>query len=183
MRKLVYLCLSLAVLSPASNAFAISKSQLDSNVKSALEKCKTEINGCQDVTKNSAGILVFPEVMKGGAGLAYETGKGALIENGQTTGYYSTNAASLGATLGGSTKSVIVSFKTPEELKKFKNSSNWEVGADGSIVMLRTGASASVDSETAKQSVVGVVFGEKGLMADASIKGAKVTSLEAKELQ
>jgi lipid-binding SYLF domain-containing protein len=45
------------------------------------------------------GILVFPRVTKGGAGVAGEFGEGVLRVNGQNVGYYSLTSASVGLTL------------------------------------------------------------------------------------
>ncbi len=166
----------------AAKAFALSKTELDTDVKGTLDKCVAEIKGCKDLISKSAGILVFPEVTKGGLGVAYESGTGALIEGGKTIGYYKTSAASIGATVGVGSKSVIVALKSPEELAKFKKSSGWEVGGDAGVAMLDSGAAGTIDTSTIKEPVVGIVFGESGLLADASIKGSKISSLDPKEL-
>jgi lipid-binding SYLF domain-containing protein len=181
MRKVTYL-LTVLVMIAASNAFAITKVELDSSVKGALTKCQAEVKGCKDITEKSAGVLVFPDVTKGGIGLAYESGKGALIENGKTVGYYKTSSASIGATLGVGSKSVILALKTPEELEKFKKSSGWEVGADAGVAMLDAGTSGSMDTNNIKEPVVGIVFGESGLLADVSIKGSKISGIPAKDI-
>ncbi len=180
MRLFIVLAVALAVF--VSNAHAMTKAELDSGVKSTLQKCLTEVKGCEQVTSNAAGILVFPEVMKGGIGIAIESGKGALMENGNITGYYQTSSASLGATIGVGTKSVIVALKTPEELAKFKKSSGWEAGAEAGIAMLESGAGGTINTNNIKESVVGIIFGETGLLADVSIKGSKISSLDPKEI-
>jgi lipid-binding SYLF domain-containing protein len=182
MRNIICSSLFVAAISVASSANAISKTDLDTEVKNTVEKCKAEVKGCGDITGKAAGILVFPDVTKGGIGIAYESGKGALLENGKTVGYYKTSSASLGATLGVGSKSVIVALKTPEELAKFKKSSGWEVGADSAVAMLDTGAAGSIDTNSIKADVVGIVFGETGVIADISVKGSKISGIEAKDL-
>ena len=180
MRKFIFLSAALAFVS--SDAFAITKNELDSEIKTALQKCYADVKGCKNVTETAAGFLIFPEVTKGGVGVGYETGKGVLIEKGVYTSYYETNSASLGATVGVGEKSMVVAFKTPEELAKFKKSSGWEVGADAAVAMLDAGASANVTSKTMNEPVVGIVFGESGIIADASVKGTKISPVETKDL-
>jgi lipid-binding SYLF domain-containing protein len=156
---------------------------MDAVVKSTLQKCYAEVKGCKAITEHAHGVLVFPEVTKGGIGIGFESGQGALVENGQITGYYQTKSASVGATLGVGSKSVVVSLRTAEELKKFKESSGWDLGADAGFAMLETGTGGTVDTSNIKASVVGIAFGESGMLADVSLKGSKISPLDPKELE
>ena len=42
----------------------------------------------------------------------------------------------------------------------------------------KAGAGGEYDSETLKKSIVGFVFGEKGLIADASLEGSKISKIK-----
>jgi len=44
--------------------------------------------------------------------------------------------------------------------------------------MMRTGASAAIDSSTAQQAVIGYVLTKAGLMANLSLEGTRVTRLD-----
>lgn len=182
MKKLMIPAVVLAVLFFGATAFAMTKAELDSKVTATMEKCYKEVATCKEVTSTAAGVLVFPEVTKGGVGVAYETGQGALMVDGKIVGYYKTSTTSLGATIGVGSKSIVVAFKTPEELAKFKASSGWEVGADAGVAMLDSGKAGTVSSENVKANVVGIVFGETGVIADVSIKGSKISPIEAKDI-
>lgn len=180
MRKIVLLTASIFFI--VVNASALTKTELDTSITSTIAKCHTDVKGCREITTASSGVLVFPEVTKGGIGLAYESGQGALLEHGKVTGYYKTSSASLGATLGVGTKSVILAFKTPEELTKFKNSSGWDVGGQAGVAMLSSGTDGAVDTSNIKESIVGIVFGQSGLLADVSLKGSKISSIDTKDI-
>ena len=56
-------------------------------------------------------------------------------------------------------------------------SAGWKVGADGSVAAMNVGAGASVDSTQIKDTIVSVIFGQRGLMANATIEGAKLTKI------
>jgi lipid-binding SYLF domain-containing protein len=59
---------------------------------------------------------------------------------------------------------------------QFMNSKDWTIGVDAGVAIVK-GAGAQYDSETLRKPVVAFVFGEKGLIADVSLEGAKVTKL------
>jgi len=115
---------------------------------------------------------VFPSITKAGVGVGGEHGDGALLENGKTVGYYSTSGASIGLTLGVSRHSEVILFNTAEARDKFLKSANWSIGADTSVAVVKKGAGGTYDSGTLKKPVLAFVFGEKGLMGDASLQGA-----------
>lgn len=182
MKNLMISAVAFSVLCTGASAFALTKAELDSKVNATMEKCYKEVAACKDITSKSAGYLVFPEVTKGGVGVAYESGQGALMVGGKIAGYYKTSTTSLGATIGVGSKSMVVVFKTPAELDKFKKSSGWEVGADAGVAMMDSGKAGSLDSENVKADVVGIVFGESGVIADVSIKGSKISPIDAKDI-
>jgi len=69
-------------------------------------------------------------------------------------------------------------FMTQKSLDDFMSSEGWSVGADTGIALVKTGAGKEYDSETLKKSILGFVFGEKGLIADASFEGSKISKIK-----
>jgi lipid-binding SYLF domain-containing protein len=63
-------------------------------------------------------------------------------------------------------------------LKKFRTSENWRAGVDAKVTVINVGVDDSLSTMTVKQPVVGFVFGQKGLMAGATIEGSKFTRLK-----
>ena len=65
-----------------------------------------------------------------------------------------------------------------EALNKFRESSGWKAGVDGSVALVKIGAAASLDTTKMKEPIVGFVFGQKGLMYNLTLEGSKFTKLK-----
>jgi len=65
-------------------------------------------------------------------------------------------------------------------LQKFRESEGWKVGVDGSVALVDIGAGKAVDTTTIKNPVIGFIFGQKGLMYNLTLEGAKFTKLDKK---
>ncbi len=87
-------------------------------------------------------------------------------------------AGSFGLQIGAPEKNLALVFMQDEALKKFRGSSGWEAGVDGSVALIHVGAGGSIDTTEIKEPIVGFVFGQKGLMANARIEGSKFTKLD-----
>ncbi len=166
------------VLILSNPAQAASANVIDVKADDALKRFHSEVGGAKELTSKSYGVLVFPSVVKAGIGIGGEYGEGALRINRKTVDYYSTVAASIGFQLGAQTKTVILLFMTKAALTGFRNSDGWEVGVDGSVALLKVGAGGSLDTTNVKAPVVGVVFGNKGLMYNLTLEGSKMTKIK-----
>jgi lipid-binding SYLF domain-containing protein len=162
----------------ASTVLAASASKIDSEANKALQVFKEDVNGAQVFLDQSAGYLIFPKVYKVGIGLGAETGEGALRVGGQTVAYYRTTAGSFGLQLGAQAKSIVIAFMTKEALQKFRDSSGWKVGVDGSVALIDLGAGKTIDSNNIKDPVIGFIFGSKGLMYNLTLEGSKFSKLD-----
>jgi lipid-binding SYLF domain-containing protein len=179
-RTIFIFIITLSILNGAmlvKRAQAASAKVIDIKVDAALEKFTKEIGGAQKLLKEAKGVLVFPSVIKAGFGIGGEYGEGALRIGGKTVDYYSTIAASIGFQLGAQSKNVILIFLDKDELKKFRNSSGWEIGVDGSVALVTVGAGGSIDTTNIKAPIVGFVFSNKGLMYNLTLEGSKITKL------
>ena len=157
---------------------AATARELEISVDVALEKFYEEVTGGKEFISESKGYLLFPRVIKAGLGIGGEHGEGALRVGGRTVDYYSTTAGSVGFQLGVQQKTVLVVFMTNNSLKKFRNSSGWKVGVDGSVALIKVGAGGSVDTANIKAPIVGFVYGQKGLMYNLTLEGSKFTKLK-----
>jgi len=160
-------------------ALALDKAGMDSEVAGTLQQFYRLVpDRNQSLAQNAAAVLVFPDITKAGIGLGGEHGDGALQENGKSVGYYSISGASVGLTLGVAHHSEVILFQTPEARDKFVKGSDWSVGADTSVAVVKKSAGGTYDSETLKKPVLVFVFGETGLMGDASLHGAKISKIK-----
>ncbi|MEJ8822690.1 YSC84-related protein [Variovorax humicola] len=157
---------------------AAKRASIDAGVDSSLSKLYSQAPGSREMTSKAKGVLVFPAVVSAGLGVGGSYGQGALRVGGKTVGYYSTTAASVGLLAGADSKAVYVLFMTQESLDKFRASNGWTAGADASVTMLKLGASAAVDTQTAQQPVVGYALSNAGLMANLSLDGTKINKLD-----
>lgn len=161
-------------------ALAASAKEIDVGVDEALVKFEKEVKAGKSFLESSKGLLVFPRVLKGGAGFGGEWGEGALRIGGKTVDYYSTLQGSFGLQLGGEIKTVVVAFLEEEALKRFRESEGWKAGVDGSVSLVTLGAGGAIDTNNLKDPIVGFVIGQKGLMYNLSFEGTKFTKLDKK---
>src|SRR2546427_22677 len=62
-------------------------------------------------------------------------------------------------------------------LKYLRDNDGWEIGTSPSVVILDTGAAASLTTMTAKDDVYAVFFDQKGLMAGLGLQGSKISRI------
>lgn len=158
--------------------YASTPREIEASCDASMDRFYKEIRGAKEFVEAAKGILILPKVIKGGFFVGGEYGEGALRIGGKTVDYYSIASGSFGLQFGGQMKDIILIFMQQKALDDFRKSKGWEVGLDGSVVMIDIGAGGSINSTTVKDPIVGFVFGQKGLMVDVSLKGAKLTKLD-----
>jgi lipid-binding SYLF domain-containing protein len=163
----------------AGLSLAAPPAVIDTRVQGALDHFYAQNEHHRDLAQKAAAVLVFPRITKAGAGVAGEYGEGALEVGGKTSGYYKVTGASVGATLGAARRSEVILFMTEAARDKFLASHDWSVGADTGVAVMHKGAGGDYDSETLRKPVLAFVFNEHGLIADASLEGAKISKLPA----
>jgi lipid-binding SYLF domain-containing protein len=62
-------------------------------------------------------------------------------------------------------------------LDKFRASDGWNVGVDGSIAVVRVGAGGAINTGTAKQTIIGFIFNQKGFMGNLTLEGTKLSKI------
>lgn len=169
--RIVALTAALALIGTA--ALAADTAAINAKVPATLAKFYALSSDNKLLAHSAAAVLVFPDITKGGIGVGGEHGDGALQEKGKTVGYYSISGASIGATFGLSHHSEVILFNTPASRDKFLHGGDWSIGADASVAVMEKGAS----TQSADKPVFVFVFGERGLMGDASLAGAKISKI------
>lgn len=167
----------LLVFSGARALQAATAKEIDAKVDAALDRFYKEVKGGKELLQGSKGFCVFAGVIKAGIGIGGEHGEGALRIGGQTVDYYSISSASIGLQFGAEKKDVFIVFLAEEALKKFRESSGWKAGVDGSVVLIDLGAGKSVDNTNINAPIVGFIVGQKGLMYNLTLEGSKISKL------
>jgi lipid-binding SYLF domain-containing protein len=165
-------------LLPLSTAAAASSTEIDIKVDAALAQFKKDITGGAEFLSKAKGVLVFPDVVKGGFIVGGEYGQGALRIDGKSVDYYSIASASFGFQIGGQQYGIVMVFLEDEALTKFRESKGWEAGVDASVAVAEWGAGKDINTANFKDPVVGFVISSKGLMAGVSLEGSKISKLE-----
>jgi lipid-binding SYLF domain-containing protein len=161
----------------SSPSAAATGEQIRSRAEQALTQLYNQNELARQYGRKAKGILVFPEITKAGIGVGGSYGEGVLLVDGRPVEYYAVGSGSLGLTLGAQSFSQVLMFMTDEALRKFRSSKGWEAGVDGSVVAIKEGTAGSIDTTTAQEPIVGFIFGQSGLMFDASFSGAKYTKI------
>ena len=161
----------------ASDAHAASRSKLTREGVAALRKLEITEPRSRRFARGATAILVFPQILKAGLVFGGQTGDGVLLERGQAKGFYNISAGSWGLQAGAQTFGYALFFMNNASLRYLSRSGGFSVGAGPSIVVVNKGAAADVDTTTISQDVYAFPFNQKGLMADITLKGAKITPI------
>ena len=89
-----------ALILSGNAALAASAAEIDRDVTAALQTLYANTPGAKDLGNQAKGILVFPNIVKGGFLFAAQYGDGSLRKEGRTVGYYRSLAASYGFQAG-----------------------------------------------------------------------------------
>ncbi len=162
----------------SATGWAASKIEIDAKVKEAMSEFYKTSSAGKELAEKAAGMLVFPEVVKAGLGIGGEFGEGALLVGGKTAAYYNIASASIGFQFGVQLKSQVILFMNTKVLSDFQNSDGWEAGVDGSVALAEFGAGTQLDTNTAKEPIIGFIFSNKGLMYNLTFEGSKITKIE-----
>lgn len=177
-RRPVLAALAAIVVATAAPARAEEAAAIDARVNLALERLYAEVPGARDLAQRAYGILVMPDVVKGGFILGGAYGEGALRLNDgsgyrNTAEYYSVGAASIGLQAGIQSTSHALFFLSEEALRKFRRADGWEAGVDAEVTFPDAGINVGADTTTNRKPIVAIVFGQDGILIGASLEGAK----------
>ena len=159
------------------SVLAASRSEIDRNVNQALTTLYQTTPGAKLLADHANGILVFPNIVKGGFIVAGQYGDGALRRGGKTAGYYRSLAASVGFQAGAQSYSYALFFMDSTSLEYLQKSQGWELGTGPGIVVLDKGFEKNLSTTTLHKGIYAFVFNAKGLMGGIDIQGSKITQI------
>jgi len=161
-----------------STAHAADRSVIEARVDAALTEMRSLGPGTAELLDDAEGVLVIPEITKAGFVIGGEYGEGALRVDGETVDYYSLAAGSIGLQAGVETFTQALLFTTEEALADFREADGWEAGANAEVTVLRQGVDVGSSTQVLNEPVIAIVFSQNGLLAGASVKGAKYSRID-----
>jgi lipid-binding SYLF domain-containing protein len=166
-----------SLLFAAPHVQAESAQEMQRSARQALQELYRTTPGAAAIGEKAAGILVFPEIIKGGFVVAAQYGNGVLFKRGAVAGYYNTSSASFGFQAGVQKFGYALFFMTDEDLKYLSASDGWEIGALPSLTIVDTGLARSLSTTTLQKGMYAFFFSQKGLMGGLSLQGTKITRI------
>lgn len=171
--------LTLAV--PTQVYAASSKADIEAKSRSALKALYASNPKAAAVGKRAKGVMVFPNIIKGGLVIAGSSGDGALLVPGKPTRFFNVSSASVGLQAGAQGYGYALFFMTEQKMAETTNGTTWDAGSDGSVVLVDKGAQASLDTANLNKAVYAFAFDHKGLMAGISLKGSRIKEIHPKQ--
>ena len=150
--------------------------QIDARVQATKSYLFQTYPGTRDLEQKALGVLYMPLVTEAGFGIGGSYGRGALQVGGATVDYYAATRASIGLQIGAQQYAHALFFMTDAALQDFRRASGWAASADIRYAIPKEGASIGKET-TEMDPVVGLIFGQQGLIAGASLAGVKYSRI------
>jgi lipid-binding SYLF domain-containing protein len=164
------------------NASSANPRKIAADSRSSLNQLCRENPAAERLRASAKGVLVFPEVTKGGLMIAGMGGNGALIRNdGTIRDFYQTAGASYGLQAGVQKYGYALFLMDNSAFANLNSSKGWEVGGSPSLVVVDEGISASLSTATANKGTYAFFFNQRGLMGGLGLQGSKITRIHPKQ--
>jgi len=173
----VVVVLMLLWLGLARSASAESARELRSSAQRALSRLYASTPAARALGDHAAGVLVFPEILKGGFLVGLQYGEGVLFRKGAVSGYFRSSSGSFGLQAGAQKFGYALFFMTESDLAYLDRSGGWELGVGPSITVVDQGVARSLSTTTAQEGMYAFFFEQRGLMGGVSIQGTKLTRI------
>jgi lipid-binding SYLF domain-containing protein len=165
---------SVAVPRPAA---AASAGELNRKASAALTALYKQVPSAKKLGAQAKGILIFPDIVKGGFIVGGQIGDGVLQVGGKPSGYYRSVAASYGLQAGIQAFGYALMFMDADSLAYLDKSEGWEIGAGPTVVVVDDGMGKTLSTTTLQSGVYAFIFSQKGLMAGLGLQGSKITKI------
>jgi len=150
-------------------------SEINTKVSAALERLYEKSETARVMGEKAKGILVFPEIVKGGFIVGGQYGEGVLLIDGKPGGNYSTVQVSYGLQAGLQKYGYALFLMTDTALEWIDRSGGWELGVGPTIVVVDAGAAKALTTTTARSEIYAFFFDQKGLMGGLGLQGTKIS--------
>jgi lipid-binding SYLF domain-containing protein len=154
-----------------------SASKIKANAEAALKHLYSTNERAKEFGKKAKGILVFPEIVKGGFVVGGSFGNGAFFKDGNVTGYYNTSSASWGLQAGVQKYGYALFLMDDAAVNAMNASSGWNVGSSPNLTVVDKGVAGTLSVKTIDKGTFAFFFDQKGLMGGLGLEGSKITKI------
>ncbi len=168
---------AVAIFAPAAPAAARSPAQITAEGRAALHELDRTEPRSRRFAHAARAVLVFPSMIKAGLVFGGESGNGVLFIDGRPAGFYNLSGGTWGLQIGAQKFSYAVFFMNDSSLRYLRKSGGFAVGTGPSVAIINEGAGAEANSTTLTKDVYAFPFNQKGLMADLTLQGTKITRI------
>jgi len=168
---------TLVLMSICQPAAADTAREMRSSAQQALNRLYSSTPAAAALGKRAAGVLVFPEIVKGGFLVGVQYGEGVLYRRGAVAGYFRSSSGSFGFQAGLHKFGYALFFMTDADMAYLDRSSGWELGVGPSITVVDQGLARSLSTTTLQEGMYAFFFEQRGLMAGVSLQGTKITRI------
>ena len=158
-------------------AEARSAAQITAQGQHTLQKLEASEPRSRMFARHARAILVFPDIFKAGLVFGGESGNGVLLINGRPAGFYNLSGGTWGLQIGAQKFSYVVFLMNDSALRYLRKSGGFAAGTGPSIAIINKGAGAEANTTTIAKDVYAFPFNEKGLMADLTLQGTKISPI------
>jgi lipid-binding SYLF domain-containing protein len=151
--------------------------RVDQKARAALDRLYASNPKARSLGARAVGVLVFPDIIKGGIGIGGAWGDGALFLEGRPTTYFRSISASYGLQLGIQKYGYAVFFVDEASVRALTASQGWEIGSSPNVVVVDKGIAEAISTTTMEGGTYAIFFNQRGLMAGLSLEGTKITRL------
>jgi lipid-binding SYLF domain-containing protein len=160
------------------NAASVNPRQLAADSRAALNNLYRNKPGARSLGAHAKGILVFPEVTKGGFMVGGMGGNGALIRSdGTIRDFYETAGLSYGLQAGIQKYGYALFLMDDDAMRNLNRSDGWEIGSSPSLVIVDQGMATSISTTTMNKGTYAFFFNQRGLMGGLGLQGSKITRI------
>jgi len=160
------------------NAASVNPRELAAVSRAALQQLYRQKPAARRLGAQAKGILVFPEITKGGLMVGGMAGNGALIRpDGTIRDFYQTAGASYGLQAGIQQYGYALFLMDDSAFANLNRKNGWEIGSSPSLVIVDEGMAASLSTTTLNASTYAFFFNQRGLMGGIGLQGSKITRI------
>jgi lipid-binding SYLF domain-containing protein len=161
------------------NASSVNPRELAAKSRSALNDLYRTNPAARKLGAKAKGIMVFPNITKGGLMVGGMAGNGALIRNdGTIHDFYQTAGASYGFQAGIQEFGYALFLMDDAAFANLNRSGGWEIGSSPSLVIVDEGMAASLSTTTLNKSTYAFFFNQRGLMGGLGLQGSRITRIQ-----